>query len=54
MLFSDPMPTDTIIGKTVVTSTGQCGCSSYQLAKVTINGQVVCQDGCEKIIEVQL
>jgi hypothetical protein len=45
---------DTIIGNTVVTSTGRGGCSSYQLAKVTINGQVVCHDGCEEIIEVQL
>lgn len=46
--------TDTIIGNSVVTSTGQCGCSSYQLTQVTMNGQVICQDGCEEIIEVQL
>jgi hypothetical protein len=45
---------DTIIGTTIVTSTGQCGCSSYQFSNVKINGQVICQDGCDEIIEVQL
>ncbi|MEP6795301.1 MAG: hypothetical protein ABJB16_13310 [Saprospiraceae bacterium] len=54
ILKIDNVRTDTIVGNTVVTGTGQCGCSSFQLIKVTMNGQVLCQDGCEEIIEVQL
>ena len=46
--------TDTIIGATIVTSTDECGCSSYQLTKLTMNDQTVCVDGCDEIIEVLL
>jgi len=45
--------TDTIIGTAVVTGFGEC-CESYQLSKVMMNGQIICQDGCNEIIEVQL
>lgn len=45
---------DTIIGTTVVIDTDECGCSTYKFTKVALNGQNICQDGCEEIIEVQL
>lgn len=46
--------TDTIIGQTVVVSTGACGCSDYKFSKVTFNGQIICQDGCNEIVDIQL
>ncbi len=54
VLRIDNIRTDTIIGSTVVSGTGQCGCSSYQFSNVKMNGQIICQDGCDEIIEVQL
>ena len=46
--------TDTITGTFIVTGLAECGCNSYQLSKVTMNGQIICVDGCNDIIEVQL
>ncbi len=54
ILKIENIKTDTFIGNTIVTSTGECGCSSYQLTKVTMNGQVICEGVCENIIEIQL
>ena len=44
---------DTIIGMMEVTGMGEC-CEAYDFTNVTINGQVVCQAGCDEVIEVQL
>ncbi len=45
--------TDTILGTMKLIEKGEC-CDSYQFTKVTMNSQVICQDGCDDIIEVQL
>ena len=54
ILKIDNIRIDTFIGTTIVTSTGQCGCSSYQFLNVKMNGQIICQNGCDEIIELQL
>ncbi len=44
---------DTISATFKLIEKGEC-CDSYQFANVTMNSQIICQDGCDDIIEVQL
>jgi hypothetical protein len=46
--------TDTMNGSFVVTEMGECECETYQLSELKINGQRICMDGCNEIIELQL
>jgi hypothetical protein len=45
--------TDTIIGHMIATGMNDC-CEGYEFTDVMINGQVVCQHGCNEVIELQL
>ncbi len=45
--------TDTFVVTNIVISMTDC-CKQYKLSNATMNGQIICQDGCDDIIEIQL